>query len=153
MTKRRKARELALQFLYEEDGNISNLDYKINCFYNDFASESLMRDGFIKTKEDLNRKKDIFQIFDFFANIVRGTLSNLEKIDGLIGTLAKNWTIERMSRVDRNILRLSIYEILFVPETPKNVVINEAIEIAKKFGNDESPAFINGILDAAVKVK
>ena len=153
MTKRRKARELALQFLYEEDGNISNLDYKINCFYNDFASESLMRDGFIKTKEDLNRKKDIFQIFDFFANIVRGTLSNLEKIDGLIGTLAKNWTIERMSRVDRNILRLSIYEILFIPETPKNVVINEAIEIAKKFGNDESPAFINGILDAAVKVK
>ena len=153
MTKRRKARELALQFLYEEDGNISNLDYKINCFYNDFASESLMRDGFIKTKEDLNRKKDIFQIFDFFANIVRGTLSNLEKIDGLIGTLAKNWTIERMSRVDRNILRLSIYEILFIPETPKNVVINEAIEIAKKFGNDESPSFINGILDAAVKVK
>ena len=153
MTKRRKARELALQFLYEEDGNISNLDYKINCFYNDFASESLMRDGFIKTKEDLNRKKDIFQIFDFFANIVRGTLSNLEKIDGLIRTLAKNWTIERMSRVDRNILRLSIYEILFIPETPKNVVINEAIEIAKKFGNDESPAFINGILDAAVKVK
>ncbi|MDA8157943.1 MAG: hypothetical protein M0034_01970, partial [Deltaproteobacteria bacterium] len=92
MTKRRKARELALQFLYEEDGNINNLDYKINCFYNDFASESLMRDGFIKTKEDLNRKKDIFQIFDFFANIVRGTLSNLEKIDGLIRTLAKNWT-------------------------------------------------------------
>ncbi len=153
MTKRRKARELALQFLYEEDGNISNLDYKINCFYNDFASESLMRDGFIKTKEDLNKKKDIAQIFDFFANIVRGTLLNLEKIDGLIRTLAKNWTIERMSRVDRNILRLSIYEILFIPETPKNVVINEAIEIAKKFGNDESPAFINGILDAAVKVK
>jgi N utilization substance protein B len=58
-----------------------------------------------------------------------------------------------MSRVDRNLLRLSIYEILFIPETPKNVVINEAIEIAKKFGNDESPAFINGILDAAVKVK
>ena len=153
MTKRRKARELALQFLYEEDGNISNLDYKINCFYNDFASESLMRDGFIKTKEDLNRKKDISQIFNFFADIVRGTLINLEKIDGLIRTLAKNWTIERMSRVDRNILRLSIYEILFIPETPKNVVINEAIEIAKKFGNDESPAFINGILDAAVKVK
>ncbi|MDA8401769.1 MAG: transcription antitermination factor NusB [Deltaproteobacteria bacterium] len=153
MTKRRKARELALQFLYEEDGNISNLDYKINCFYNDFASESLIRDGFIKTKEDLNRKKDISQIFNFFADIVRGTLINLEKIDGLIRMLAKNWTIERMSRVDRNLLRLSIYEILFIPETPKNVVINEAIEIAKKFGNDESPAFINGILDAAVKVK
>ena len=58
-----------------------------------------------------------------------------------------------MSRVDRNLLRLSIYEIIFVPETPKNVVINEAVEIAKKFGNDESPAFINGILDAVIKVK
>ncbi|MHB1660637.1 MAG: transcription antitermination factor NusB [bacterium] len=152
MTKRRKARELALQFLYETDGDISNLDYRINCFYNDFASESLMRDGFIKSKEDLNRKKDIAQIFDFFADIVRGTLSNLEKIDNLIKALSKNWTIERMSRVDRNILRLSVYEILFHFEIPKNVAINEAIEIAKKFGNDESPSFINGILDAAVKI-
>ncbi|MHB8231400.1 MAG: transcription antitermination factor NusB [bacterium] len=152
MTKRRKARELGLQFLYETDGDISNLDYKINCFYNDFASESLMRDGFIKSKEDLNRKKDVVQIFDFFADIVRGTLSNLEKIDNLIKALSKNWTIERMSRVDRNILRLSIYEISFHPEIPKNVAINEAIEIAKKFGNDESPSFINGILDAAVKI-
>jgi N utilization substance protein B len=153
MTKRRKARELALQFLYEEDGDISNLDYKINRFYNDFASESLIRDGFIKSKDDLNRKKDISQIFDFFADIVRGTLQNLEKIDGIIKTIAKNWTIERMSRVDRNLLRLSLYEILFIPETPKNVVINESIEIAKKFGNDESPSFVNGILDAAVKIK
>ncbi len=153
MTKRRKARELALQFLYEEDGDISNMDYKINRFYNDFASESLMRDGFIKTKEDLNKKKDVAQIFVFFSSIVRGALLNLDKIDGIIKNVSKNWSLERMSRVDRNLLRLSIYEILFVPETPRNVVMNEAIEIAKKFGNDESPAFINGILDAAVKVK
>ncbi len=153
MTKRRKARELALQFLYEEDGDISNLDYKINRFYDDFAAESLMRDGFIKIREDLNKKKDVSQIFDFFFNIVRGTLSNLEKIDDVIKSVAKNWAIERMSRIDRNILRLSVYEIMFIPETPRNVVINEAIEIAKKFGNDESPAFINGILDAAVKTK
>ncbi|MHB1702921.1 MAG: transcription antitermination factor NusB [bacterium] len=153
MTKRRKARELALQFLYEEDGDISNLDYKINRFYNDFAVESLKRDGFIKTKEDLNKKKDTGEIFDFFSSIVNGTLINLKKIDEVIKNISKNWSIERMSRVDRNLLRLSIYEIIFVPETPKNVVINEAVEIAKKFGNDESPAFINGILDAAIKVK
>ncbi len=153
MTKRRKARELSLQFLYEVDGDAGNLDYKIKCFYNDFASESLIRDGFIKSKEDLSVKKDVFQIFDFFANIVRGTLSNLTDIDGLVKILSKNWTIDRMSRVDRNILRLSIYELLFHLEIPRNVIINEAIEIAKKFGNDESPAFINGILDAAVKAK
>ena len=56
-----------------------------------------------------------------------------------------------MSRIDRNLLRLSLYEILFHPETPKNVIINESVEIAKKFGNDESPSFVNGILDAALK--
>ncbi len=153
MTKRRKARELALQFLYEEDGDTSNLDYKINRFYNDFAVESLKRDGFIKTKEDVNKKKDIAEIFDFLSFIVKGTLVNLEKIDEVIKKISKNWTIERMSRVDRNLLRLSIYEIIYEPETPKNVIINEAVEIAKKYGNDESPAFVNGILDAAVKIK
>ena len=69
MTKRRKARELALQFLYEEDGDISNLDYKINRFYNDFAVESLKRDGFIKTKEDLNKKKDTASLITTFLGV------------------------------------------------------------------------------------
>ena len=153
MTKRRKSRELALQFLYETDGDISNLDAGINSFYSDFATESLVRDGFIKTREDLFRKKDVGQIFDFFSDIVRGTLSHLEAIDVVIRSISKNWTIDRMPRVDRNLLRLSIYELMFHPETPKSVIINESLEIAKKFGNDESPSFINGILDAAVKEK
>ena len=142
MTKRRKARELALQFLYETDGDINGLDYKIRSFYNDFASESLIRDGF---------KRDTSQIYDFFFDISQGTLLNLEKIDNIIKKVSKNWSIERMSRIDRNLLRLSLYEILFHPEIPKNVIINESVEIAKKFGNDESPSFVNGILDAALK--
>ncbi|MFW0884474.1 transcription antitermination factor NusB [Candidatus Acidulodesulfobacterium sp. H_13] len=152
MTKRRKARELALQFLYETDGDISDLDYKMRSFYNCFASESLMRDGFVKSKESLSGEKDMEQIFGFFSDISRGSLSNLDRINDIIKVVSKNWTIDRMSRVDRNILRMSVYEILFHPEIPNNVIINEAIEIAKKFGNDESPSFINGILDAAIKV-
>lgn len=143
MTKRRKARELSLQFLYETDGDLKDLGVRINSFYNEFASESLIRDGF---------KKDTSQIYDFFFDISQGTLLNVEKIDNIIRTVSKNWSIERMSRIDRNLLRLSVYEIMFHPETPKSVIINESVEIAKKFGNDESPPFINGILDAALKV-
>lgn len=151
MTKRRKSRELALQFLYESDGDIANLESKIRFFYEDFAAESLLRDGFIKSREDLYGKKNTTEIFDFFNKIVRGTLSNIKEIDDSISSVSKNWSLERMPRVDRNLLRLSVYEIMFHPEIPKNVIINESVEIAKKFGNNESPSFINGILDAVVK--
>lgn len=151
MTKRRKARELALQFLYELDGTDENLSSRTKRFYEEFASESLLRDGFIKKNDDLYRKKDVLEIYDFFYDIVFGVSANLEKIDGTIRNLSKNWVLERMARIDRNILRLSVYEILMHPETPKNVIINEAIEIAKKFGNGDSPSFINGILDATAK--
>lgn len=148
MTKRRKARELALQFLYETDGDDGSLELKINSFFHEFASESLILNGFIDSTQDIYHKKETIEIHDFFVDIVRGTLNNVDKIDNIIKKFAKNWTIDRMSRIDRNILRLSIYEILFHPEIPKNVIINEAIEIAKKFGNEESSSFINGILDA-----
>ncbi len=148
MTKRRKARELALQFLYQADGDANGITSKINNFYEEFASESLQRDGFIKSKKDLHQKKSSVDIYGFFYGIAYGTLNNLEKVDAVIKKFSKNWSIERMSRIDRNLLRQSIYEIISHPETPKNVIINEAVEIAKKFGNDESPSFVNGILDA-----
>jgi N utilization substance protein B len=147
MTKRRQARELALQFLYEIDGDDGSLELKINSFFNEFASESLILNGFIDSIQDIYHKKEAVEIHDFFVDLVHGSLNNIDKIDNTIKRFAKNWTIDRMSRIDRNILRLSIYEILFHPEIPKNVIINEAIEIAKKFGNEESSSFINGILD------
>ncbi len=152
MTKRRKARELALQFLYETDGNPVSLETKINSFYREFASESLLRNGFIDSAQNLYSKKESVEIHHFFVDLVNGTLNNIGRIDGLIKNASKNWVIERMSRIDRNLLRLSVYEMLYFPETPKNVVINEAVEIAKKFGNEESSAFINGILDN-IKIK
>jgi N utilization substance protein B len=82
---------------------------------------------------------------------VRGTKGNQAKIDALIAQVTEHWDLERMAVVDRNILRLAVYELLWSTEVPPKVAINEAIEIAKKFGTQESSRFINGILDRVHK--
>src|SRR5512146_1694966 len=83
----------------------------------------------------------------FAEDLVAGVISNLAAIDGLIKAKSKNWALGRMARVDLSILRLAVFELLFRPDIPKNVTINEAIEVSKKFGTEDSPAFVNGILD------
>lgn len=83
----------------------------------------------------------------FASKLVQGVQEHLEEIDQLLMKMARNWRVDRMTTVDRNILRLAIYELLFCPEVPVKVSINEAIELGKRFGSAESPAFINGILD------
>jgi N utilization substance protein B len=80
-----------------------------------------------------------------------GTVANLEKIDDMIQAQADNWRLSRMAVVDRNIIRMSVYEFLHEDDTPKLVIIDEAIEIAKKFGTQKSSQFINGILDGILK--
>lgn len=85
---------------------------------------------------------------DFSNNLALGAISHLDEIDNLIKKRAENWRIQRMAVVDRNILRLAIYEFLYESETPKTVVINEALEIARRFSTFEATQFINGILDA-----
>ena len=80
-----------------------------------------------------------------------GSVEHQEKIDELIRSQADNWRLERMPPVDRNILRLAIYEMLFEKETPKLVVLDEAIELAKKFGSEQSGRFVNGLLDGLLK--
>ena len=87
----------------------------------------------------------------FAEALASGTVASVEKIDRLIGRHAENWRLDRMAVVDRNILRLATYEFLYDAETPKTVVINEAIEIARRFSSQESPQFINGILDSIRK--
>lgn len=87
-------------------------------------------------------------IVQFANRLFKGTVAKLPEIDTLIQNHAKNWRLERMAAVDRNILRLAVYEFLEEPETPKPVVINEALEIAKKYSTDESAQFVNGILDS-----
>lgn len=128
---RRKARELALQMLFQYD--IAG---------NDPAT-------IVRTFEELQKAKQ--PIRDFAVRLLEGTVVNLERIDGMIVAQAENWRISRMAVVDRNIIRMSIYEFLHEPDTPKLVVIDEAIEIAKKFGTQKSSQFINGILDGILK--
>jgi N utilization substance protein B len=131
MGARRKARELALQMLYQHDlsGN--------------------QPEAIISTFEDLQKSKPNTR--EFAMRVFKGTLENLAKIDDMIQAQADNWRLSRMAVVDRNIIRMSVYEFLHEDDTPKLVIIDEAIEIAKKFGTQKSSQFINGILDGILK--
>lgn len=84
----------------------------------------------------------------YTLELLRGTMHHLEHIDALIRESASNWRIERIALTDRNLLRIAVYEMLFSEDAPDQVVINEAVEIAKRYGTEESPPFINGVLDA-----
>lgn len=85
---------------------------------------------------------------DYARTLVEGSLAHRESIDRLVADQADNWRLERMPVVDRNLLRMAVYEMRFQPEVPAVVVIDEAIELAKKFGSEQSGRFVNGILDA-----
>jgi N utilization substance protein B len=131
MGARRKARELALQMLYQYDLSGNDPDTIINTF------------------EELQKSKPNTR--EFATKIFRGTVENLPKLDEMIQQQADNWRLTRMAVVDRNIIRMSVYEFLHEDDTPKLVIIDEAIEIAKKFGTQKSSQFINGILDGILK--
>ncbi|MBS3788914.1 transcription antitermination factor NusB [Candidatus Bipolaricaulota bacterium] len=89
----------------------------------------------------------------FIEDIYRGTLNKKEEIDELISSFAVGWKVERLAFLDRNILRMAIYELLYYEATPPEVVMNEAIELSKEYGTDNAPKFINGILDRIWKEK
>jgi len=131
MGARRKARELALQMLYQFDLSANPPQQIVDTF------------------EELQKSKPNTR--EFATKIFQGTIDNLEKIDEMIAAQADNWRLSRMAVVDRNIIRMSIYELLEESETPKLVIIDEAIEIGKKFGTQKSSQFINGILDGILK--
>jgi N utilization substance protein B len=84
---------------------------------------------------------------EFADQLVLGCARARDEIDAKIRSVSRHWRLERMSRVDRNIIRLAAYELMQVPEIPRRVTLNEAVELAKRFGNEESPAFVNGVLD------
>jgi N utilization substance protein B len=131
MGARRKARELALQMLFQYDMAGNEPDMIITTF------------------EDLQKSKPNTR--EFATRIFRGTVDHISEIDQIIQQQAENWRLTRMAVVDRNIIRMSVYEFLHETETPKLVIIDEAIEIAKKFGTLKSSQFINGILDGILK--
>ena len=96
-------------------------------------------------------RQRVEEAFLYAQDLVRGAVEHRGRIDELIRSQADNWRLERMPPVDRNILRLAIYEMLFEKETPKLVVLDEAIELAKKFGSEQSGRFVNGLLDGLLK--
>jgi N utilization substance protein B len=84
---------------------------------------------------------------EFADELVIGCANSQEQLDAKIRGVSKHWRLERMARVDRNIIRLATYELMHQPDIPRRVTLNEAVELAKRFGNEESPAFVNGVLD------
>ena len=129
---RRLARETALQVLFQRD----------------LTKESLI------TAEIVERWAAEFVVPEdsriFAQELVDGTIAHQDEIDQTIASIAQDWTLSRMANVDRNVMRLATYEILFCPEIPGRVSLNEAIELAKRFGGEESAKFVNGILDKVV---
>jgi N utilization substance protein B len=128
---RRRAREAALKILYQIEMSGYPFEECIETYWN-----------------NLGENQDVKEFSTF---LVRGIHRFLSEIDEKIKKTAKNWSIERMHKVDLSILRMAIFEIFYTNETPYKVVINEAIELAKKYGTDDSYAFINAILDKLSK--
>jgi len=127
MGTRRRARELAMQALFSMDLHKDPNGESLQFFCENFRPSSASR--------------------AFFLRLVNGVLAARTEIDSLIERYSKNWRIERMPGVDRNVMRIAVYELLYCPDIPPKVSINEAVDIGKKFGTEESGAFINGIID------
>ena len=132
MAARHRSRKRALQVLFEWDMRGESIDGAISHFYDTLYSED----------PDKMRKPD-----KFMEELARGTAANAEGIDQKIEEKSEHWRLQRMAVVDRNILRLAIYE-LTQQTVPAPIVIDEALELARQFSNDESVSFINGVLDA-----
>ena len=128
MGKRTKARECALQMLYQWDITREPMDRVAGLFWQ------------VRTSTDETRA--------MAERLARGAQQDVARLDEEITRSSKNWRFDRIAAIDKNILRLAVYELLREPGTPSSVVIDEAVELAKRFGEEDSPAFVNGVLDA-----
>jgi len=128
MSSRRRSRELAMQILFQMDINGNHSNEAVELFCKHFEVSKKAR--------------------PFFLQLMEGVRTYKEKIDSLIEASSENWKISRMSGMDRNIMRIAVYEMLYCDDIPTKVSINEAIDIGKKYGTEQSPAFINGVLDS-----
>lgn len=133
MSRRSRAREVVLQVLYEDD---------LNPDRNIASSDEFLR----------KRLGDDIELVDFARELLRGVRSRRKELDLLLQQKADHWTLDRMAVTDRNVLRLGAFEILHT-HTPQRVAINEAVELAKRFGARQSPQFVNGILDRFLQKK
>lgn len=144
MGKRRFAREMATQMLYQaEVGGSSSREVLAHFDLSDYLAAA--------PGDYPARRQLVDDAFAYARELVVGALDHREDVDRLIRSQADNWRLERMPAVDRNILRLAVYEMLYRDDTPALVVVDEAIEIAKKFGTEQSGRFINGLLDGILR--
>ena len=131
MASRRKSRELALQMLFQWEVGKHSTAHVIATF--------------------LNPKEAEGKVNSFARDLFEGTVDEIPALDPKLRETAKNWRLERMGAIDRNVLRLALFELIHYPQTPPAVIINEALEIARRFSGEESAEFVNGILDAVRK--
>ena len=134
MRKRSQAREFALKILYQADITRREISVVSKNFWNDMESFDS-------------------QVQNFAQRIASGVEEKLPLIDEKISTYATNWQIKRMAFIDRNVLRIGVFELLYAPDIPPKVAINEAVELTKKYGDLESSKFVNGILDKIHKTE
>jgi transcription antitermination factor NusB len=127
MRRRTRAREIALQFLYGFEASA--------------AQPRPTADAFLREQTDDDA------VYSFALDAVNGCLENQAEIDEEIRAVARNWNLERLASIDRNVVRIGVYELLFRDDIPPQVTINEAIELAKRYSTEKSGAFVNGILD------
>jgi N utilization substance protein B len=139
--RRRLARELALQSLYQIEMNHMSLTEAITNVVEEAESDD---------ESELIKNKDVIAQEEILE-LVQGTLTHKEKIDDLLKDYLKGWQMDRLSRVDREILRLASYEMLYRDDVPPKVVVNEAIDLSKHFGTEESGKFVNGVLGKMIR--
>ena len=145
MGSRRKARRAAVQMLYQLDLSEAEPEEAVQLFHEHFLSPDRGHAEVHGTRCFGDRGDD--EALVFADALVRGCAAEQEKIDDRIRSVSRHWRLERMARVDRNIIRLATSELLTHPEIPPRVTLNEAVELAKHFGDENSPSFVNGVLD------
>jgi N utilization substance protein B len=130
MSLRHKSRELALQVLFQWDIH--------------HGTAGWLKEFWLQNPVNQDTRA-------FADRLIEGVTAKVKELDALIGRYAEHWTVSRMAFIDRNVLRMSVYELLHIPDIPARVTLNEAIDIAKRFGDDQSGAFVNGILDRILR--
>jgi N utilization substance protein B len=133
MSKRRQAREYALQILYQIEQSGLELNDVIPLFWNDLDVEPEIR--------------------EFAERLVKGVIERRDEIDKKIAAHSEHWKLGRMTRVDKSLLRLAVFEMFWCEDIPEKVTINEAVDLGKMYGTEDSGAFINGVLDSLLKEK
>lgn len=153
---RRRARELALQMLYQQDLGGRSLDEIVEAFDALDLQTFLLDEPEDEETEPVVPPRrlpegELVKAFEYAATLVRGVEEHREEIDAQIRRQAVNWRLERMPVIDRNLLRLAVFEMLWVEDVPQVVILDEAIELAKQFGSEKSSRFVNGLLDGVMK--